>query len=83
MAKKKDGMYANSYDSAGADRRGAYMIGENMSEPSNMPRGNKSVYYPDIECGGMYVDDSVNASDRDSSMMSRGLRAQALKERIF
>lgn len=79
---KKSGMYKNSYGDM-ADRRGKYMISEDMSEPSNMPRGNKSIYYSNVECGGSYVNDSVDSSDRQSDAMSRKMRMQMIKEDIF
>lgn len=79
---KKNGMYANSYGDK-SDRRGEYMIREDMSEPSNMPRRNKSVYYADVDCGGVMVNDSVRASDKQSSEMARKLKSQLVKEDIF
>lgn len=59
-----------------AKREKEYMIQENMSEPSNMPRGNKSMMYADVECGGSMADDSVRESDRQSDEMARKLKKQ-------
>lgn len=53
-----------------------YMITENMSEPSNMPRGNRSIEYGDVACGGAMANDSVRESDKDSSQMASKLKSQ-------
>lgn len=85
MSKKlraKGGSYRNTYD-GGTDRRGFYMIQEDMSEPSNAPRENKSIMYPYVECGGVYANDSVNLSDKDSSEMASKMRSQLIKDSIF
>ena len=53
-----------------------YMMSESMSEPSNMPRGNKSINYESVDCGGVMASDSVRKSDADSSKMASKLKSQ-------
>lgn len=80
MARKKGKTYSQT---VGNSNNGKYMISEDMSAPSNMPRESKSVMYPYVDCGGVYAGDSVDMSDRVSSNMAKKMRDQLIKDTIF
>lgn len=84
MAKNrtKDGMYKNTYGDM-SDRRGAYMIEDDMNMPSCAPRDARSIEYGYVACGGVYANDSVNISDKVSSEMATKMNSQLLKDTIF
>lgn len=67
-----------NYKQGNGKQEGSYMIDEAMSEPSNMPRSNKSIMYADVSCGGEMANDSVNYSDRNSDEMASKLKKQKI-----
>lgn len=74
MAKKMGGVYKNTNNSKKNEK---YMISEDMSAPSLMPRGVKSIKMPYVECGGLMMNDSVAKSDRDQNKRASDLRRES------
>lgn len=74
MAYKKNGM--GKMNSGMGYKNAPYMLSEEMSAPSNMPRGNKSIDYAYVTCGGVMADDSVSMSDKESDQMASKLHKQ-------
>lgn len=73
----------NYKNTNGKKKMEKYMISEDHSAPSNMPRGAKVMMYPKVACGGTLVNDSPNVSDKISNERVKQFKYQSLGDKPF
>ena len=63
----------------GSSYGGSKMLKENDSAPGSCPEERKNVEFPEVMCGGVMAEDSVEYSDMLSNKRAAGVKKQLAK----